>query len=394
MATETLLPSGVASSANLVNDTNVLADDTSWATASSNNSDSIIIVDFPTPSGNPTTGAGLQGCTVKYRVTANASSVTFDAYILEGGTRLNGGAAVDSWTSTSTTEATREVTWDASILGTADGSAVQLEVYATKSGGSPSNRTAGEFQFVDWDVTYSGADALLADDVESTTEVTTPTLVELVTHNLLADDVESLSEVTVPAATGVNGILADDVQSLSEVSVPAATGVNGMLATSVESLSELTTPTLSEGSTTDSLLADDVESLSEVTVPTATGVNGMLATSVESLSEVTTPSATGVNGMLAASVESLSEVSSPSATGVNSMLATSVESLSELTTPNLAEAGTDSLFAEDVQVLAEVSTPSLNGAEYGYRIDGMSMGSIPSNTTVSYYYNGSGYHSF
>lgn len=170
MATETLVPDALLTSTNLSGGLSAIdTDDTTWLTADSNNANSICIVSFPTPTGNPTTGAGLQNFTVKYRVTANATSTTFDVYLLESGVRLNGGAAIDSWTSTSTTEVTREVSWDASLLGTADGSAVECEAFATKTGGSPAVRTTGEFQFIDWDVDYTvgGSDVIIANKTGS-----------------------------------------------------------------------------------------------------------------------------------------------------------------------------------------------------------------------------------
>ena len=159
MALETLLPDSLLLTDNLTGGLSAIdTDDTTWLVATSNNANSVVAVSFPTPTGSPTTGAGLQGCTLKYRVTVNASSITFDAYLRENGTRLNGGAAIDTWTSASTTEVTRQISWDASLLGTADGSLVELEVVAVKSGGAPAARTTGEFQFIDWDVDAESAD--------------------------------------------------------------------------------------------------------------------------------------------------------------------------------------------------------------------------------------------
>lgn len=155
MAITTLTADSIVSSSNLTSPTNVYDDDASWAVATSNNATSVIHVTFPTPSGTPRAGTGLQNFTVKYRVTTNANTVTFNAYLYENGTIRNGGTAISSWTSTSTTAVTREITWDASLLSTSDGSQVELYVEAIESGGNPSSRTAGEFQYVDWDADYS-----------------------------------------------------------------------------------------------------------------------------------------------------------------------------------------------------------------------------------------------
>ena len=130
--------------------TDIATDDGLWLTATANNVDSLVAVSFPTPANPPTTGADLQSFTVKYRVTVNANSVTFNAYLRENGTRINGGTAIDTWASTVTTEATQVVTWDSTLLGTSDGSLVEVEVEAIAVGGGPTARTAGEFQFLDW----------------------------------------------------------------------------------------------------------------------------------------------------------------------------------------------------------------------------------------------------
>ena len=128
----------------------IQTDDGLWLTAADNNTDSVVAVSFPTPLNPPIAGAGLQSFTVKYRVTANVSSTTFNAYLRENGTRINGGTAIDTWTHSSITEASRSITWNASLLGTANGSLVEVEIVAAATGGSPTSRTTGEFQFIDW----------------------------------------------------------------------------------------------------------------------------------------------------------------------------------------------------------------------------------------------------
>lgn len=385
MATETQNANSIVASSNLVNPTNVYADDTAWATASSNNADSIIHVGFPTPSGNPT---GTQGFTVKYRVTANGSSVTFNTYVYENGTALNGGSPVDTWASTSTTEATRQVSWDASLLGTADGSLVEAYIVATKSGGSPANRTAGEFQYIDWDVNYAAADALLADDVQSTSEVSSPALVELVTHVLLADDVQSTSNVTTATLNTEYGILANDVQSTSEVSVPTANTEYGLLANDVQSTSELTTPALSESDTSDDLLANDVESSTSVSTATLTTTYGLLAVSVQSTSEVSTVALTQGQALLANDVQATSELTAPALAefdNVDDLLVVSVQSTSELSVPAITTVSV--LTATSVESNIEITIPRLR------KIGNLDV--IPSGKSYSYYCGQTGnWHKF
>ena len=196
---------------------------------------------------------------------------------------------------------------------------------------------------------------LLADDVESTSEVTAPTLAE--THVLDATDVESASEVTAPSIGQEHAILADDVESASELTSPALGQEHALLATSVESTSEVTAPVLSENDTVDDLLADDVESASEVTAPVITQEHALLADDVESASELTTPAVGQEHGLLADDVESASELTTPEIAQTHIMLADDVESASELTTPTLGQE--HALLATQPESASEVTTPTL-----------------------------------
>lgn len=126
-----------------------------WRTASSNNADSVAAHGFPTPTGNPNTGAGLQNFKIYARLTANGTACTYNVYLRESGTRLNGGAAIATGSLTSTTGQLITATWDASLLGTADGSLVECEFVVTKSGGAPASRTSGEIDAMEWNVDYS-----------------------------------------------------------------------------------------------------------------------------------------------------------------------------------------------------------------------------------------------
>lgn len=143
-----LSPNSLLEQSNLTgNLASISGDDASWLSAIDDNTDSIVRVGFPTPVNSPTTGAGIQSFNVKYRVTPNASLTTFTANLFENGTLL---AQIDTWTSASTTEVTRNIVWDASALGVADGSGTEVQIVATKTGGSPTARTTGEFQFIEW----------------------------------------------------------------------------------------------------------------------------------------------------------------------------------------------------------------------------------------------------
>ena len=173
-------------------------------------------------------------------------------------------------------------------------------------------------------------------------------------HDLLADDVESASEVSTPGVGQKHVLAADDVESASEVSTPAVTQVHALLADDVESATEVSTPTAGESHV---LLADDVESASEVSTPAVTQLHALLGDDVESASEVSTPSVTQLHALTADDVESASEVSTPSVAQVHALLGDDVESASEVSTP--AVGVRHNLLGDDVESAAEVSTPAV-----------------------------------
>lgn len=118
----------------------------------------------------------------------------------------------------------------------------------------------------DRDFGAAGTDAanLLADNVTSASEVSTPTLgqVHVLTNGSI---VESESEVTQPTVNESHILLADDIESASELTAPTlAESVFALSADDVESASEVTTPTVGQEH---AILADDVESASEVFTP-------------------------------------------------------------------------------------------------------------------------------
>ena len=137
MTAETLNPDVLIAQTNLSGSVTDIDDDPDspdglWLSTSSNNADSIARVSFPSPTGNLTSGAGLQEFRSFVRVTANASNVNFDLYLYENGAVLNGGAPIGSITSNSTAGQLLTGTWDASLLSDQSGVNVEARVYATK----------------------------------------------------------------------------------------------------------------------------------------------------------------------------------------------------------------------------------------------------------------------
>jgi len=138
------------------------------------------------------------------------------------------------------------------------------------------------------------ANDLLADDVQSTSEVTVPAGGQ--GQVLLAEDAESASEVTSPALAQGQVLLANDIQSYSTVGRSSAFTLDaldseGNIDTLTPSLDDPSWvgPVLAVFSGVEVLLAEDTESASEVTSPALAQLQVLLATSVEGASEVSTP---------------------------------------------------------------------------------------------------------
>lgn len=180
-----------------------------------------------------------------------------------------------------------------------------------------------------------GTDALLADDIESSSEVGSPSLGQ--EHSLFADDVESSAEVSTPSLSQSHALQADDVESSSEL-------------TTAPSLGQI-----------HNLSAGDAESASETSSPGIGQIHSLNAESLESASEASSPTIGQEHALAADDVESSTEVFAPNLGQVHALTVVDVESASEVSSPALADVapGTHALSAEDVESRSEVSAPIL-----------------------------------
>ena len=171
------------------------------------------------------------------------------------------------------------------------------------------------------------ANDLLADDVQSTSEVTVPAGGQ--GQVLLAEDAESASEVTSPALAQGQVLLANDIQSYSTVGRSSAFTLDALDS---EGNIDTLTPSLDDPSWVGPVLA------------VFSGVEVLLAEDTESASEVTSPALAQLQVLLAEDTESASEVTSPALAQLQVLLATSVEGASEVSTPALAAIGDSATF--------------------------------------------------
>lgn len=158
MATERKAPDAILEITNLSGVVGDIQDDPdspdgNWLVASSNNVNTDVRVSVPTPTGNPTVGADAQEFRVLLRQYDENQGKAPDGRIelWENGVLIRAGSDI----SIPDGGIVVSFTWNASELGTADGSLVEIKVVGTKSGGSPSNRNSTEVGAVEWNVVYS-----------------------------------------------------------------------------------------------------------------------------------------------------------------------------------------------------------------------------------------------
>lgn len=163
MATERKSPDAILELTNLTGVVSSIQDDPdspdgNWLLQVSNNADSVCRVSFPTPTGNPTQGAGLQQFKIWVRKSPGQTGTpTVRIELYENGVLLATPLA-----DTNVTSGTGQLfsgTWNANLLSNPDGSGVECRIYGTKTGGALGARATVEVGAVEWNVTYTEAPA-------------------------------------------------------------------------------------------------------------------------------------------------------------------------------------------------------------------------------------------
>lgn len=157
MANERLAPDAIVDIVNLSPSTvGHLQDDPdspdgNWLVASSNNVDTSVRVSFPSPTGNLTTGAGLQNFRILVRKQGGTGTPTVVVELWEAGSLVASSSAVNV---TSATGQVVAVTWDASLLAAVSGVDVECRVAGTRSGGGPAARASVDVGAIEWNDDY------------------------------------------------------------------------------------------------------------------------------------------------------------------------------------------------------------------------------------------------
>lgn len=127
--------------------------DANWLDAASNNVDSICRVSFPTPSGNPTVGAGLQEFRALVRKFGGTGTPTAYIALYENGVLVRAGSVVNV-----TGPLVISFPWNANEISNADGSLVECRIYGTKTGGAPAVRATVEVGAIEWNCEWSAVE--------------------------------------------------------------------------------------------------------------------------------------------------------------------------------------------------------------------------------------------
>jgi len=113
-------------------------------------------------------------------------------------------------------------------------------------------------------VAAGGTDALTANDLQSLSQLSTPTLGQ--THGLLADNLQSSSSLSTPSISQTHVLLADNLQSVSTLSTPSTGGnLNALLANDLQSVSTLSIPVLRQKKQINYAASATIGSLSAIT---------------------------------------------------------------------------------------------------------------------------------
>lgn len=218
MASERRAPDALLVQTNLSGVVGDIQDDTdspdaNWLTAPGSNNETECRASFPTPTGNPTAGAGLQEFRALVRKTNHSTDPTVTLELYENGALV--ATLVSAQTVSSTSGVVIAGTWDASSLGTADGSLVEIRVVGTTGGGNPNNRASLEVGALEWNVEYTAGGGPL--DLGSLSATATSSLSGSVTRSVgLSGSLGGGSSVGAPLA--VSRPLSGSVDASSSIS--------------------------------------------------------------------------------------------------------------------------------------------------------------------------------
>jgi len=217
--------------------------DGNWCDAINNNVNTICHVTFPTPTGNPTEGAGLQQFKIWVKKWNGTNDPTVAISLYENNVLVT--ELMSATSVTSTTGELFSITWNANLLGTVDGSLVECYILGVKTGGAAAARATVSVGAVEWNVTYSAG--------ETQQLVSTSDIVVSTTSNLSRGVTEELISTANIATSNTASITrTEELTSISDVVISVtgnlSRGITGEL-TSTTNIVSLNAGALSRGVT-------------------------------------------------------------------------------------------------------------------------------------------------
>lgn len=164
MATDTLAPDALIASIGFSSciNSDLTGIDGNWCVATDNNTNTETHNSFGTPSDPPTAGTDLQQMRCEVRLDAGSGTGTPTARIevWEAGVLFVAGSEVNV---TSSSSQIITFDWDSTSLSNSTGADVEVKVFGTKTGGSPTVRSTVDVGFVEWiaDVTAAGSGRIM-----------------------------------------------------------------------------------------------------------------------------------------------------------------------------------------------------------------------------------------
>ncbi len=218
-------------------------------------------VSFATPTGPPTAGAGLQECRAQVRRSnAGGSNACNPSAVIEV---LDNGSVIATSASISITNNTSQIvslTWNASALTVASGSAVECRI--TASGCDGSNGHSVEYGAIEWNVTYTAA-------TPTPTKTATPTATVTATTTATPTVTVTPTVTATPTKTATPTVTTTPTVTATQTATPTltATPTPTVTATPIDNLPLRSETTGIFHASTDQTLIDGEFGGTVVTLP-------------------------------------------------------------------------------------------------------------------------------
>jgi cysteine-rich repeat protein len=360
-ATERLSPDAITASTSLNGTVTAIQDDPdapdgSFLTqAGAVNTSTSVRVSFPTPSGLPTIGGGLQECRAQVRRSnaagTNACNPTVTFTIRDNGSVIATSAPL------AVTDGTSQIVsflWNAGSLNVANGSAVECQIAGAGCDGATGHSV--EIGAIEWNVDFTATPTATATATPVPTLTATVTLQPTLTAT--PEPTATATETPLPTATETP----EPTATATETPLPTATETPEPTATATET----PLPTATETPEPTATATETPEpTATETPEPTATATETPLPTATETpeptvtATETPEPTATETPEPTVTATETPEETATPT----ESPTPTATETPEETATPTESPTPTATETPEETATPTESPTPTATSTE-------------------------------